>query len=277
MDQKLYEELVIHARNMRKFALDMSLAAGKSAAHFGGGVSLIEILAVLYFAVMNIRKVGLQNDSRDRFILSKGHGVLGFYSALIEAGIISEEEKETFEKDGSFLLGHPVMNRDKGIEFTNGSLGMGLSLGIGEALASRIRNRQNNVYVVMGDGECDEGSVWEAFMAAVQFKLGNLTAIIDCNGYQLGGDTKNIMNLEKLSDKLKSFGWKVCECDGHDFKILYQIFTEERTTDKPLAVVAHTVKGKGFSFAENNNAWHHAVLTKGQYEKALAELKMEVQ
>ena len=275
MEEKIYDEIINHAKNMRKHALDMSLSAGQSAAHFGGGLSIIDILSVLYFGIMNTREVGLKDENRDRFILSKGHGVIGFYSALIEAGFIDESEKETFEKDETFLLGHPVIKRDKGIEFTNGSLGMGLSLGIGVALANKMRNRKNKVYVLLGDGECDEGSVWEAFMAAPKFKLENLVAIIDYNGYQLGGETNSIMSLENFSDKLRSFNWKVCDCNGHDVKELYKVFIENKNIDKPLAIVAHTIKGKGFSFSENDNSWHHAVVTKEKYDEALKELNME--
>ena len=221
-------------------------------------------------------KYDIQNpqwEERDRFILSKGHGALGYYSALAESGFINKEELFTFEKDGSFLLGHPVKKREKGIEFTNGSLGMGLSLGIGVSLANRMKQRSNTVYVLMGDGECNEGSVWEAFMAASQYKLTNLVAIIDRNHFQLGGNTTEVMDVGDIKNKIESFGWDVREVNGHDIVQLYNAFTEPHDKEKPLAIVANTIKGKGFSFSENNNAWHHAVLTQTNYDIAIQELK----
>lgn len=273
MDKKLLDEITSHAKNMRRIALDMAFTAGGSASHFGGGMSIIDILATLYFGVMNVRSVGIYSPLRDRFILSKGHGVLGYYAALAEAGFISREVLKTFERDGTSLPGHPVMNRDMGIEFTNGSLGMGLSLGIGVAIALRKRHMTNRVYVLMGDGECDEGSVWEAFMAAAQFRLKNLTAIIDRNGFQLDGQNSEVMNIDDMAEKLRAFHWDVKECDGHDISALYSAFLSERDDEKPLAVVANTIKGKGFSFAEGKNEWHHAVLTKKQYEEAVLEIE----
>ncbi len=274
--EKLIAKIEAHAKNMRKYALEMAFSAGGSASHFGGGMSIIDILATLYFGVMNIRETGIQAPNRDRFILSKGHGVIGYYAALAEAGFIEVEEIKTFEKDDTNLPGHPVINRNKGIEFTNGSLGMGLSLGTGIALAAKKQGLDNTVYVLMGDGECNEGSVWEAFMSASQYKLYNLVAIIDQNGYQLDGRNSDVMSIDNMTEKIKSFGWDVRECNGHDIHMLYEVFSTKRKNEKPFAVVAHTVKGKGFSFAEGKNEWHHAVLTQKQYEKALAELGAEV-
>ena len=209
---------------------------------------------------------------RDRFILSKGHGVLGYYAALAEAGFIPIEDLSTFEKTGSYLVGHPVINRQRGIEFSNGSLGMGLSLGIGVALAGKRRNNKYKVYVLIGDGECNEGSVWEAAMASAQFKLNNLVAIIDKNNFQLGGPNSDIMSVGDLAAKWRSFGWDVMEVDGHNVGELYDAFCRIDIPEKPVVIIAHTIKGKGVSFAENNNAWHHAALSKAQYDIAIAEL-----
>lgn len=273
VDDKEITRLKNLARNMRKDALDMALAAGNEASHFGAGFSIIDILAVLYGKVMKYDNQNPKWEERDRFILSKGHGVLGYYSALAESGFISKEELLTFEKNGSFLLGHPVKKIEKGIEFTNGSLGMGLSLGIGVALANRMKQRNNTVYVLMGDGECNEGSVWEAFMAASQYKLTNLVAIIDRNRFQLGGTTKEVMDVGDIKSKIESFGWYVREVNGHDIEQLYNAFTESHDKEKPLAIVANTIKGKGFSFSENNNAWHHTVLTQANYNIAIQELE----
>lgn len=283
MEKHLKQQLEQLALEMRKDALLMAYHAGAQASHFGGGVSIIDILAVLYGGVMKLDRMNPEWEDRDRFILSKGHGVLGYYAALAQVGYITHDDLLTFEKSGSFLLGHPVKNRKKGIEFTTGSLGMGLSLGIGVALAMKKREEDkekssNRVYVLMGDGECNEGSVWEGFMSAAQFKLNNLTAIIDRNGYQLGGETKTVMDVGDIADKLRAFGWQVTEVDGHSIESVYEALKSNEANqevsmeEKPRAVIAHTVKGKGFSFAENDNAWHHAVLTKEQYEKAKKEL-----
>ena len=269
-----YEEIERHARHMRKLGLDMALNAGTSAAHFGGGMSLVDIMAVLYFGIMNTRDKGMANPERDRFILSKGHGVLGYYAALVEAGLAPVSAIDTFEHDGGIFFGHPVINREAGIEFSNGSLGMGLALGIGVAIANRRRGYSNKVYVLLGDGECNEGSIWEAFMAAPQYRLKNLVAIIDKNIYQLGGRNAEIMSIDNMADKLRAFNWEVRECNGHDVSELYDAFAKEYEMERPLAIVAHTVKGKGFAFAEGNNSWHHAVLTQKQYELALRELEM---
>jgi len=260
------------SKRMRKHVLDMALTAGASSSHFGGGLSIIEITATLYGAIMRLDRNNPEWSERDRFILSKGHGVLGYYTALAEAGFVPLEDLKTFEKTESCLLGHPVINREKGIEFSNGSLGMGLSLGIGVTLAGRRRNQKYKVYVLMGDGECNEGSVWEAAMAASQFKLNNLITIIDRNNFQQTGASSDIMSVGDLAAKWASFGWNVTEVDGHNVGELYDSLGRVSASEKPATIIAHTVKGKGFSFSENNNAWHHAPLSKSQYELAVDEL-----
>lgn len=269
------ETIKLHTAHMRRHILDMGRHAGSHAAHMGGALSITDILAVLYFGVMNTAEKGMESPERDRCILSKGHGCLGYYAALMEAGLMPEALKDTFEDDDSLLLGHPAMNRRLGIEFTNGSLGMGLSLGIGVALGLRRAERTNRVFVILGDGECNEGSCWEAFMAAAQFRLDNIVAIIDCNGYQLSGSCEEVMSLGNLADKLRSFGWEIRECDGHDIGVLLENLGRRPNAGRPLAIVAHTVKGKGFSFAEHNNAWHHAVVTQKIYEQGVAELSYD--
>ena len=179
---------------------------------------------------------------------------------------------KTFEKNDTNLLGHPVINRNLGIDFSNGSLGMGLSLGIGVAISSKKKKKNFNVYVIIGDGECNEGSIWEAAMAAPNFKLDNLYAIIDKNNFQQTGSNKEIMNVENLKDKWSSFGWYTTELDGHNIKYLQNFFKESKNIKKPKAIIANTIKGKGFSFSENNNDWHHSVLSKSFHETALKEL-----
>ena len=267
-------------KNIKKFSLEvkknileMALAAGASSAHFGGALSIVEIISILFAHQMKIDKKNVNWEKRDRFILSKGHACLAYYAALCEIGYISKEELKTFEKNDSNLLGHPVKNTKLGIDFSNGSLGMGLSLGIGVALSSKKKKLNFNVYVILGDGECNEGSVWEAAMAAPNFKLDNLYVIIDKNNFQQTGSNKEIMNVENLKDKWSSFGWHAIELDGHNIEDLFEFFKNSQKINKPKAIIANTVKGKGFSFSENNNQWHHSVLTKSLYEKAIKEIK----
>jgi transketolase len=258
--------------NVRKNILEMSVAAGASSAHFGGALSIAEIISTLFAYQMKVDKKNPNWEGRDRFILSKGHACLAYYAALCEIGYISREELKTFEKNDTNLLGHPVINRKLGIDFSNGSLGMGLSLGIGVAISSKKKKKKFNVYVVIGDGECNEGSIWEAAMAAPNFELDNLYAIIDKNNFQQTGSNKEIMSVESLRDKWSSFGWHTVELDGHNIEELYNFFNVSGKIAKPKAIIANTVKGKGFSFAENNNDWHHSILTKTFYDKALKEL-----
>jgi transketolase len=252
----------------------MAFNAGVSSAHIGGALSIVEITATLFGAIMNYDPKNPLSPGRDRFILSKGHACLTYYAILHEVGYISKKELLTFEQSGSSLLGHPVMNPHKGIEFSTGSLGMGLSLGIGVAIAAKRRNQHHKVYVIIGDGECNEGSIWEASMAASHFKLDNLTVVVDRNNFQQTGLGVDIMSTENLCAKWRSFGWDTEEVDGHNCSSLFEAFSVTSESLKPKAFIANTVKGKGISFAENNNSWHHAVLTKANYESALKELEM---
>tara|TARA_B100001123_G_C15301926_1_gene1021330 strand:+ start:1499 stop:2332 length:834 start_codon:yes stop_codon:yes gene_type:complete len=267
------ENIKNFAFKVRKNILEMALSAGASSAHFGGALSITEIVSTLFAYQMKIDKKNPNWEERDRFILSKGHACLAYYAALCEVGYISSNELKTFEKNDTNLLGHPVINRKLGIDFSNGSLGMGLSLGIGVAISSKKKKKNFNVYVIVGDGECNEGSVWEAAMAAPNFKLDNLFVVIDKNNFQQTGSNKEIMNVESLKEKWSSFGWFTTELNGHNISELYNFFNESRKINKPKAIIANTIKGKGFSFSENNNDWHHSVLTKSIYEKAMKELK----
>ena len=250
----------------------MAVSAGASSAHFGGALSITEIVSTLFAYQMKIDKKNPTWEKRDRFILSKGHACLAYYAALCEVGYISKEELKTFEKNDTNLLGHPVINRSLGIDFSNGSLGMGLSLGIGVAISSKKKKLDFNVYVIVGDGECNEGSIWEAAMAAPNFKLSNLYVIVDKNNFQQTGTNKEIMNVENLKDKWSSFGWHTTELDGHNIQELYNFFNKSGNINKPKAIIANTIKGKGFSFSENRNNWHHSILTKSFYDKAIKEL-----
>ncbi len=274
IQQKKISELQILSKNLRKDILDMSFSAGASSSHLGGALSIVEIISSLFGYKMKINKDPQWVD-RDRFILSKGHACLAYYAALHQIGYISDKELKTFEKDDSNLLGHPVLNEKLGIDFSNGSLGMGLALGIGVAISLKKKEKKNEVFVVLGDGECNEGSVWEAAMAGSHFKLNNLSAIIDNNKFQQTGTNNLIMSSEKLEDKWKSFGWETFVIDGHNIEEICKILDFQKNTTKPKAIIANTIKGKGFTFSENNNDWHHSVLTKSLYEQGVKELNIK--
>lgn len=271
MDKALVQKLETAALDIRKRCLNLALAVGPTATHFGGGISSVDILATLYFDIMNHDVSNPTWEKRDRFFLSKGHGVLGYYVTLAKAGYLTEEDLSTFEQNGTILPGHPLINKKKGIEFTNGSLGMGLAVGIGNAIASRKKELGYKTYVLLGDGECNEGSVWEAAMAAGHYKLDNLTAIVDRNNFQLSGANSDIMNLGDLRKKFDSFGWHAIEIDGHDIPSIYTALTED-SNGKPKAIIANTIKGKGFSFSEQGNEWHHTVLTQKHYDIGISEI-----
>jgi transketolase len=272
-EDKKIEEIRETAKRMRKHAIKMGFSAGSIGAHFGSGLSIIDITAVLYCGIMNIDPKNPVNGLRDRFILSKGHGALGLYTALNAVGIISEDELYTYEKPEGSFPGQPQMNIEKGIEFSSGSLGHGLSYGIGLALIQKEEKRSNRIFVLMGDGECNEGSVWEAALAAGYYNLDNLIAIIDRNKLQSDGPTKDIMDMGDLKKKWESFNWNVVEVDGHDVAQLYKTFLSIRSEKKPVVVIAETIKGKGISFMENNNEWHHNRLTQIQFDIAMTELE----
>lgn len=266
-----YEYIEEMARFMRRKILDISHTCNLSA-HLGGGLSIVDIMATLYGHALKFDRFNPRWEGRDRFILSKGHGVLGYYSALLAANLITEETYNTFQANESDLIAHPVMNMDLAIESSNGSLGQGLSMAIGIALAANKRGFNFKTYVLLGDGECNEGSVWEAVMSAPQLGLGNLVVIVDYNRLQSDGDCKKIIDLGDLSAKFACFGWEVCEVNGHDVSQLVRAFESFTKEHVPKVLVANTVKGKGVSFMENNNEWHHNRLTKAIYELALKEV-----
>jgi len=259
------KEIINTSLYMRNKILDVSYKC-KLGVHLGGGMSIVEIMATLYTYTINYDKYNTKWDDRDRFILSKGHGVLGYYAALLAADIISEEEFFSFQTNESNLIAHPVMNMDIGIESSNGSLGQGLSMAIGIAIAAKNNNKRFNVYTLMGDGECDEGSVWEAIMLAPSLKLDNLVAIIDYN--KLQSDGSKVVDLGNLSSKIDSFGWDVYNVDGHDIPQLIKAFDSDIKKGKPKMIVANTIKGKVVSFMENDNDWHHNILTASKYEES---------
>jgi len=241
--------------------------------HPGGSLSATDILTALYFNVMRHQPAQPLWADRDRFILSKGHGAPALYSALARAGYFPPEQLKTLRKLGSPLQGHPEMGRLPGVEASTGSLGQGLSIAAGMALAGRLDDKSYRVFVMMGDGEINEGQVWEAALSSPKFHLGNLTAIVDYNGQQLDGWVKDIMALEPLQDKWHSFGWHTIEINGHDFTQILKAFEEAAAVhDKPSVVIAKTIKGKGVSFMENNVEFHGMAPTPEQVGIALREL-----
>ncbi len=262
--------------NMRRDCIIMSKAAGKQGFHFGGTLSMIEIVASLYFAVMNTGKDLLNDENRDRLILSKGHGVPAIYAALEQMGVLSQNDLQTFKNDDTVLYGHPSKNLNLGIECSSGSLGQGLSFAVGVSLAlKRKGNNTSKIFVILGDGECNEGSVWEAALSASKYHLDNLVAIIDYNHLQYDGNTENILPMNPMIEKWESFGWKTAFIDGHNIEQCCSYFSEK--VDKPYVIIADTVKGRGISFMENVPSWHYGIMTKAQEEQAMKEvMQLEV-
>ena len=260
------------AKKLRRHVVVMTATAGSG--HPGGSLSAADIIAALYFKVMRHNPKNPQWADRDRFILSKGHAAPVLYAALAESGYLPVSELSTLRRLDSRLQGHTDRNLTPGVEMSAGSLGMGLSFAIGVGLAARLDGRNYRTYVLLGDGECDEGQTWEAALSAAHFKLDNLVAIVDCNRLQLTGRTCDIMNLEPLKQKWQAFGWHTIDIDGHDFDQILAAFQEaKRTKDKPPVIIARTVKGKGVSFMENNAAFHGKAPTPEEAEQALKELE----
>ena len=260
------------AKQYRKNILFAAFSAGAKSAHIGGALSIVEILACLYGKIMKIDPKKPMDSDRDRLILSKGHACLALYSALVEKGYFEREELKNFEKSESFLLGHPVINREKGIEFSTGSLGMGLSLGIGVAYAGKMNKKKYSTYIIIGDGECNEGSIWEGALLGPHLDLENLKVIIDKNNFQQTGANSEIMDLKDMKNKFVSFGCETLEIDGHNIKKIYAAFIKKNKKNKPKVIVANTIKGKGFKLFENNNNWHHSIINKSIYSQILKEL-----
>jgi transketolase len=240
--------------------------------HTGGSLSSLDILVALYFHTMKHDPRNPKWPERDRFVLSKGHSVEGYYCVLAQAGYFPVDELETYGKFNSRLFGHPTM-KTPGVEIPTGALGHGLSVGVGMAIAGKRDNASYRVYVLMGDGEQAEGSIWEAAMSASNYNLGNLIGIIDNNNLQISGKVDSVMRVDPLAERWSSFGWKIHEVDGNDLASLVRLF--DRLPDdpeRPHLVLAHTIKGKGVSFMENNPAWHHRAPTPEEYKQAQAEL-----
>lgn len=268
MDKNLKD----YATNIRKNIIEMITEA--KSGHPGGSLSAVEILTYLYFEEMNITKENLNSKERDFFVLSKGHAAPVLYSTLSEKGFIPKEEIMTLRKLGSKLQGHPDSKKIKAVDISTGSLGQGISNAVGIALASKIDNGSSRVYTLLGDGEMQEGLVWEAIMSAAHYKLDNLVAFVDYNKLQIDGENEKVLGIKPLDKKFESFGWNVCVIDGHNFEEIKSALENARNTKKkPTVIIANTIKGKGVSFMENNAGWHGNAPSKEQRDLAINELE----
>jgi len=266
------EDLGAVARRLRRHIVTMIGEAGSG--HPGGSLSAVEIVTLLYFKLMRHKPADPQWPGRDRFILSKGHAAPLLYAALAECGYFPVDELHTLRKVDSRLQGHADRTHTPGVEMSSGSLGQGLSFAVGTTLAGRLNAESHQVYVLLGDGECDEGQVWEAAMAAAHFKVDNLVAIVDNNRLQIDGWNCDVMNLEPFGKKWQAFGWHVIEVDGHDFAMLADAFTKAKLVKgQPTVIIARTVKGRGVSFMENKAIFHGKAPSAAEVEIALKELE----
>ena len=272
MEQEKLNRLNQTAAMVRLDILEQVHAA--SSGHPGGSLSIAEIITYLYFEEMNVDPANPKWADRDRFVLSKGHTAPALYAVLAEKGYFPKEELKKLRQVDSFLQGHPDMKITPGVDMTTGSLGLGISAACGMALAAKIDGKDYRTYAILGDGETEEGQVWEACMFAAHYKLDNLCILVDLNGLQIDGPIAEVMNPAPHDEKLKAFGFHVITIDGHDFDQIAAAYAEAKTVKgKPTAIVANTVKGKGVSFMENQVSWHGAAPNDEQYEQAIAELK----
>lgn len=261
------------SKAIRREIVEASHDVGRLGVHLGSALSCADILAVLYSDVMNYNPAMPEATDHDYFILSKGHAYIGYYAALAQAGFFTTEDiKEQFMTDGGWLPVHPVKNLPKGIEFSGGSLGTGMPFAVGKAYALKMSGKSNKVYTLVGDGECDEGSVWEAFMSAAALKLDNLTVIVDLNGLQQDGPTADVLPVH-LEAMAQAIGWNTIVVDGHNHDELKAAFAQTFDNGCPKCIIANTIKGKGVSYMENDNNWHHANMNEKQYKQAVEELE----
>ena len=269
------QALNAHARNIRKNIIQMVYDA--QSGHPGGSLGAADILTYLYFEVMDINEENVATLNRDRFVLSKGHTSPALYATLAEKGLLKEDLK-TFRQINSRLQGHPNMNYVEAVDMSTGSLGQGLSAAVGMAIANKLDKNEHRIYALVGDGESEEGIIWEAMMAASNYKLDNLCVIFDVNHLQIDGNVEDVMNPLPLDTKAQAFGFNVVECDGHDFESIAKAFeVAAQTKGQPTAIIANTIKGKGVSFMENQASWHGSAPKTEQYEQAMAELNKEAE
>ncbi len=266
------KELQEKAKELRRDIVEMVYRA--KSGHPGGSLSIADIMAVLYWKEMNVDPKNPKDEKRDRFVLSKGHAAPALYAALIEKGYADKELIPTLRRWHSPLQGHPDMKKLPGVEMSTGSLGQGLSAANGIAISGKMFNNIYRVYTILGDGEIQEGQIWEAAMTAAHYNLDNLVAIIDYNNLQIDGKVSDVMGVYPVADKFKAFNWHVIEIDGHNYEQIINALEEARNTKgKPTAIVANTVKGKGVSFMENNPGFHGAAPNDDEYRKAMEELQ----
>jgi transketolase len=272
MDKQKALELKKTATRIRKHIIEQVFSA--KSGHPGGSLSCTDILTVLYFDEMRVNPKDPRWEDRDRFVLSKGHCAPALYATIALKGFLPEEDLKTFRKIDSYLEGHPSMSYVPGVDMSTGSLGQGISTAVGMALAGKIDNKDYRVYSILGDGELQEGQVWEAAMAAAHYKLDNLTAFVDYNGLQIDGNITDVMNPEPIADKFKAFGWNVIVVeDGHDHAEIKAAIEKAKTVKgQPTMCVCHCIKGKGVSFMENDYSWHGTAPNQEQRDKAIAEL-----
>ena len=264
-------EIALHAYKARKHALTGIFNA--QSGHPGGSLSICDILSVLYFEVMNVDPKNPKMEDRDRFVLSKGHCAPALYATLAERGFFPVEDVHTLRRTDSYIQGHPDMKGIPGVDMSTGSLGQGISAANGMALAGKLSNKDYRVYSILGDGELEEGQVWEAAMFAAHYKLDNLTAFVDYNGLQIDGKITDVMNSEPIDDKFHAFGWNVIVIDAHNYDAILEAIEEAKATKgKPTMILAKSVKGKGVSFMEGSPAWHGAAPNQEQFDQAIAEL-----
>jgi len=268
-------KLELTAYKIRKHAIDAVYSAASG--HPGGSLSIADILSVLYFDEMNIDPKNPKDPSRDRLVLSKGHCSPALYGALAERGFFPVEDIKTFRKTESYLQGHPDMKGTSGVEMSTGSLGQGICAANGMALNAKLDNKDYRVYAILGDGELEEGQVWEAAMFAAHYKLDNLCAYVDFNGLQIDGDITKVMNPTPIDKKFEAFGWNVVTIDGHNYdEIKAALKNAKETKGKPTVIVAKSVKGKGVSYMENNAAWHGNAPKEDDYNQAMSELNAKI-
>ncbi len=269
------KETAIHAYKARKHALTGIYNA--QSGHPGGSLSIADILSVLYFEVMNVDPKNPKMPDRDRFVLSKGHCAPALYGILAEKGFFPASDVATLRQTDSYMQGHPDMKGIPGIDMSTGSLGQGISAANGMALAGKLANKDYRVYTILGDGELEEGQVWEAAMFAAHYKLDNLTAFIDNNGLQIDGNIADVMNSNPIDKKFEAFNWNVITINAHDYDAILDAVNQAKATKgKPTVIIAKSVKGKGVSFMEGQAAWHGAAPKKEQYEQAIAELDAKI-
>lgn len=275
MDKKRITELKEIATHVRKNALTAVHAAGSG--HPGGSLSIADVLTLLYFEVMHIDPKYPNNPDRDRLVLSKGHCTPALYGVLAERGYFPREDMKLFRKTGSYLQGHPDMKSVPGVDMSSGSLGQGVCAANGMALAAKIDKKDYRVYTILGDGELEEGQVWEAAMYAPHYKLDNVTAFVDFNGLQIDGNVTDVMSPLPIDEKFKAFGWHVIVCDGHNYEAMLAAINEaKQIKGKPTVIILKTTKGKGVSFMENNASWHGSAPNDEQYAQAISELDAEI-